>query len=198
MSGLNIEKRDNSIINSGKKCRHKGKVPGVFYGKEIGNFMFEVSELELNREVSNIGEHGVLNFSLDNEEKKALIKEVQRDPVTHKIIHIDLGEIKTQGEIETEVPIQYIGEKRLVGKGVVLQKEKDSVKISCKVDNVPKNIKIDISKGISGSVYRYSDLEVGNEISIIENIDSVIASISNEKKTVSQINELDVVNYSDK
>ena len=52
--------------------------------------MFEVSELELNREVSNIGEHGVLNFSLDNEEKKALIKEVQRDPVTHKIIHIDL------------------------------------------------------------------------------------------------------------
>ena len=46
---------------------------------------------------------------METTEKKALIKEVQRDPVTHKIIHIDLGEIKNQGEIETEVPIQYIG-----------------------------------------------------------------------------------------
>ncbi|MGL5414617.1 MAG: 50S ribosomal protein L25 [Clostridium sp.] len=191
MSNLNIEKRDCKIANSAKKSRKSGKVPGVFYGKEIGNLMFEVSELDLNREVSEAGEHGILSFSLDNEEKTALIKEVQRDPVTHKIMHIDINEIKNDGNIQTDVQIQYVGEEMLAKRATVLQKEKDSVKITCKLKDLPKSIKMDISKGIPGEVFKYADLELGEELCIIDSLETVIASISNEKKIASSVEEVD-------
>ncbi|MGL5416897.1 MAG: 50S ribosomal protein L25 [Clostridium sp.] len=192
MSSLNAEMRKKEC-KSARKCRKQGKVPGIFYGKEASNFMFEFSELELNKEVSTIGEHGVLDFNIGDEEKKALIKEIQRDPVTHKIVHIDLNEVGTSNEIQTDVAIQYVGEGNLLSNGTVLQKEKDSVKVCCKVEDLPKHIKIDVSKGVAGSVFKYSDLEVGEEISIIDSIDCVIASVSNEKK-VNVENEEENVN----
>ena len=188
MGELKIRERDK-VNHGGRKARAKGLVPGVLYGKNISNFMFEISSLELDREVCNVGEHGILNVEFNGGSKQALIKEVQREPVNHQIIHIDLEMIGKGEKIETEVPIQYIGEKLLTEKGAVLQKEKDSVKVSCDSTSLPKSVTLDVSKGINGSVYRLNDIEVANEISILEDLNSVVASISNEKKLVAELVE---------
>lgn len=188
MGELKIKER-NKVNHGGRKARAKGLVPGVLYGKNINNFMFEISSLELDREVCNVGEHGILNVEFNGDSKQVLIKEVQREPVNHEIIHIDLEMIAKGVKIETEVPIQYIGEKLLTKKGAVLQKEKDSVKVSCDSTSLPKSVKLDVSRGINGSVYRLGDIEVASEISILEDLNSVVASISNEKKLVAELVE---------
>ena len=188
MGELRIKER-NKVNHGGRKARAKGLVPGVLYGKNISNFMFEISSLELDREVCNVGEHGILNVEFNGGSKQALIKEVQREPVNHQIIHIDLEMIGKGEKIETEVPIQYIGEKLLTKKGAVLQKEKDSVKVSCDYASLPKSVKLNVSRGINGSVYRLDDIEVASEISILEDLNSVVASISNEKKLVAELVE---------
>ena len=188
MGELRIKER-NKVNHGGRKARAKGLVPGVLYGKNINNFMFEISSLELDREVCNVGEHGILNVEFNGDSKQVLIKEVQREPVNHEIIHIDLEMIAKGEKIETEVPIQYIGEKLLTKKGSVLQKEKDSVKVSCDSASLPKSVKLDVSRGINGSVYRLDDIEVASEISILEDLNSVVASISNEKKLVAELVE---------
>jgi large subunit ribosomal protein L25 len=157
-----------------------------------------VGELELGRELSSTGEHGILNFNFNGKEEKALLKEVQRDPVSHKVIHIDLEEIGANKEIQSEVPIQFVGEEWLNNKGAVLQKEKAVVKVSCKPDRLPRAIKMDVSKGELGSIYRLGDLEVGEELSIIDDIKTVVASISNEKRLTSQLSEQEMENRDDK
>lgn len=192
MGELRIKER-NKVNHGGRKARAKGLVPGVLYGKNINNFMFEISSLELDREVCNVGEHGILNVEFNGDSKQVLIKEVQREPVNHEIIHIDLEMISKGEKIETEVPIQYIGEKLLTKKGAVLQKEKDSVKVSCDSASLPKSVKLDVSRGINGSVYRLDDIEVASEISILEDLNSVVASISNEKKLVAELVEQELV-----
>lgn len=185
MINLNLKKRNNNISNSAKKARRAGKIPGILYGKVMNNFMFEVAELELGKEISKQGEHGVLNFNIDGESHKALVKHVQRDPVSHKIIHLDLEELEGNQTIISSVPIHYVGEEMLTKKGVVIQKEKDSVKVECFADSLPKYVEININEGMVGSVYKFGDLEVASEISIIDDLNSVIASISYERKTVS-------------
>ncbi len=197
MNNLNLIERNLASGHSARRERRNGFVPGVLYGKKIGNYLFEVGELELGRELSSTGEHGILNFDFNGKEEKALLKEVQRDPVTHKIIHIDLEEIAANKEIQSEVPIQFTGEEWLNNQGAVLQKEKAVVKVSCKPENLPKSIKMDVSKGELGAVYRFSDLEVGEEISIIDDIKTVIASISNEKRLTSQLSEQEMENRDD-
>ena len=186
MSDLEINRRSIDVPNSAKKARKNGKVPGVLYGKAIKNLLFEVGELELAHEVARNGQHGVLDFCLDGEKHKGLIKEVQKDPVTNKIIHLDLEEVNWAEKVVSSVPIHYIGEEFLNKKGIVLQKEKDSVKVECTVDSIPKYIDFNIGTGTVGSVYKFGDLEVASEISVLDDLNSVIASISYERNTVSR------------
>lgn len=185
MSGLEINKRPTDIPNSAKKSRKHGKVPGVLYGKTIKNLAFEVGEIELAHEIGINGQHGVLEFSLDGENNKGLIKEIQKDPVTNKIIHLDLEEVRGNEKVISSVPIHYIGEEFLNKKGIVLQKEKDNVKVECSAEAIPKYIDFNVGTGTVGSVYKFGDLEVASEISILDDLNSVIASISYERKTVS-------------
>lgn len=185
MSILELNKRNEQIPNSAKKARRNGKIPGILYGKAMKNMMFEVGEIELVNEISAIGEHSVIDVNLNGEKHKTLIKEVQRDPATNKIIHLDLEELKGKNKISSAVPIHYVGEDFINRKGIVLQKEKDSIKIECSIDSLPKYITIDVGSGDVGSVYKVGDLEVASEISIIEDLSSVIASVIYERKTVS-------------
>lgn len=190
MNSLNLNQRDISVPNNAKKARKNGKVPGVLYGKKINEFLFEVGELELSREISQNGEHGIVNLDLNGECCKALIKDVQRDPVTHKIIHLDLEELNHNDKIISTVPIYFEGESFLNNRGMVLQKEKDSIKIECNADKLPKYIKININGSNNGYVYRAGDLEVASELSIIDDLNTVIASVIYERKTVSDDMEM--------
>lgn len=190
MNSLNLNKRDESIPNNAKKLRREGKVPGILYGKKINEIMFEVGELELCREISKNGEHGVISFDLNGKDYQGLIKDVQRDPVTHKIIHLDLEELDKNKKIISTVPIYYEGEGLLNKKGMVLQKEKDSIKVECTADNLPKYIKININGSNNGYVYRAGDLEVASELSIIDDLNTVIAAVTYERKTVSDDMEI--------
>lgn len=190
MSNLEMNKRSIDVPNSAKKSRKNGKVPGVLYGNKINNLLFEVGELELCHEIGISGEHGVLEFNLDGESHRGLIKEVQRDPVTNKIIHLDLEELNGKNKVISSVPIHYVGEEYLNKKGIVLQKEKDSVKVECSIESLPKHINFNIGNGNVGSVYKFGDLEVASEISILDDLNSVIASVIYERKTVKDNNEL--------
>ncbi|PRR82909.1 50S ribosomal protein L25 [Clostridium vincentii] len=184
---MNLTNRKIKVGYSVKKERMNGSVPGILYGKKIGNVLVEVDEKELAKELFSSGEHGILNYSINGNNERGVLKEVQRHPVSHKIIHIDLEQISENEEMQLEVPIQYVGEEWLNKRGAILQKEKTVVKVSCRADVLPKTIKIDVSKGEVGAVYRYEDLEIDKKISIIDNIESVIASVSNENKLTAEL-----------
>lgn len=190
MNSLSVNKRDNTIPNNAKKLRRQGKVPGILYGKKVKSLMFEVGELELCREISRNGEHGILSLDCEGESHEVLIKGVQRDPVTQKIIHLDLEELNENGKIISSVPISFEGEGYLSNKGMVLQKEKDSIKVECTADNLPRVIKMNINSSNNGYVYRVSDLEIASELSIIDDLNTVIASVTYERKTVSDEMEI--------
>lgn len=181
MESLNFSKRDCGANSKAKKLRKKGLVPGIIYGKNLNSLMFEVGELDICREISKIGQHGILDVEFDGNRKKALIKDVQRDPLTNKIIHLDLQELEKNERIISSVPIVYSGEEYLHKKGMVLQKEKDSIKVEGYYDEIPKNIKIDMKEVNKGFVYRVADLEIASEISIIEDLNSVVASVGYEQ-----------------
>lgn len=178
MESLKCDKRDKITSHESRKERRMGKVPGILYGKNVSNFMFEVGELELDKEITSVGGHGVINTSIDGKEHKALIKEIQRDPVNHKIIHIDLQELSNESRITTEVPLVFMGDDKVMQNGGIIQKEKNNVKVQCSPENIPRYINVDLSRMIMGDTYRVSDIEVSSEISIVDDANALIASIT--------------------
>ncbi|GAA0093746.1 50S ribosomal protein L25/general stress protein Ctc [Clostridium perfringens] len=186
MENLQVNQREKKTRHSSRQCRRKGLVPGVIYGKGINNFLFEIGELELNHALSVTGEHGLLNINSQEGSLNTLIKEVQRDPVTRRVLHIDLEKVEGNEEIETAVPINYVGEEYINKLDAVLQKNLDSIKVKCSPSNIPKGVNLNVGRAKPGDQFKIADVEFGNEITVVDDLNSIVASVSYDQKIITQ------------
>nr|WP_243894937.1 50S ribosomal protein L25 [Clostridium perfringens] len=186
MENLQVNQREKKTRHSSRQCRRKGLVPGVIYGKGINNFLFEIGELELNHALSVTGEHGLLSINSQEGSLNTLIKEVQRDPVTRRVLHIDLEKVEGNEEIETAVPINYVGEEYINKLDAVLQKNLDSIKVKCSPSNIPKGVNLNVGRAKPGDQFKIADVEFGNEITIVDDLNSIVASVSYDQKIITQ------------
>ncbi len=178
--------KEKKTRHSSRQCRRKGLVPGVIYGKGINNFLFEIGELELNHALSVTGEHGLLSINSQEGSLNTLIKEVQRDPVTRRVLHIDLEKVEGNEEIETAVPINYVGEEYINKLDAVLQKNLDSIKVKCSPSNIPKGVNLNVGRAKPGDQFKIADVEFGNEITVVDDLNSIVASVSYDQKIITQ------------
>lgn len=179
MENINAVSRIKKTAHEAKKERRSGKVPGILYGKNIGNLLFEIGEMELEKEIGQIGEHGIVNINIDGESHRALIKEVQKHPVNRKLMHIDLEKLSNDTVVTTDVPILFVGEEKVARNGGILQKERNKVKVQCKGADIPKSINVDVAHLSFGDSFRLGDIEFSNEISFLDDRNTVIAIITN-------------------
>ncbi|WP_337995384.1 50S ribosomal protein L25 [Clostridium perfringens] len=186
MENLQVNQREKKTRHSSRQCRRKGLVPGVIYGKGINNFLFEIGELELNHALSVTGEHGLLSINSQEGSLNTLIKEVQRDPVTRRVLHIDLEKVEGNEEIETAVPINYVGEEYINKLDAVLQKNLDSIKVKCSPSNIPKGVNLNVGRAKTGDQFKIADVEFGNEITVVDDLNSIVASVSYDQKIITQ------------
>ncbi|PWX65538.1 50S ribosomal protein L25 [Clostridium perfringens] len=186
MENLQVNQREKKTRHSSRQCRRKGLVPGVIYGKGINNFLFEIGELELNHALSVTGEHGLLSINSQEGSLNTLIKEVQRDPVTRRVLHIDLEKVEGNEEIETAVPINYVGEEYINKLDAVLQKNLDSIKVKCSPSNIPKGVNLNVGRAKPGDQFKTADVEFGNEITVVDDLNSIVASVSYDQKIITQ------------
>ena len=183
MEELNLNKRINTVGHNARQERRHGKIPGVIYGEEIGNELFYVDSLALAKELSVSGEHGVLTFNFDGKKKgTAVIKEVQKNSLGNKVIHIDLEEVAANAKMHTELSIKVTGKGVLESKGLIFQTQRELIKVVCTAENLPKDVELDISNGEAGKVYTFKDLNLGQEVSIIDDLSTAIGSISEDHK----------------
>nr|WP_243157325.1 50S ribosomal protein L25 [Clostridium perfringens] len=186
MENLQVNQREKKTRHSSRQCRRKGLVPGVIYGKGINNFLFEIGELELNHALSVTGEHGLLSINSQEGSLNTLIKEVQRDPVTRRVLHIDLEKVEGNEEIETAVPINYVGEEYINKLDAVLQKNLDSINVKCSPSNIPKGVNLNVGRAKPGDQFKIADVEFGNEITVVDDLNSIVASVSYDQKIITQ------------
>lgn len=180
MEKLIGEKRYKKSQHEARRERRQGRVPGILYGKDMENILFEVGSLELDMEISRNGDHGLIQLNVDGIEHRALIREVQRDPVNRKIIHIDLQRLSAGNVIQTEIPLHIVGEDLVCRNGGVVQKEKNNVKVQCSAEAIPKVINIDVSKLHIGNTFRVKDVEFATEIICLDDPNTIIVAVTGD------------------
>jgi large subunit ribosomal protein L25 len=197
MEILNAVSRTKRTAHEAKKERRNGKVPGVIYGKNMTNLLFEIGEMDLVKELSRTGEHGIVNINIDGKDHMALIKEVQKDPVNRKFMHIDLEELTNDTVVTTEVPLYFVGEDKVKRNGGILQKERNTVKVQCKGGSLPKSINVDVSGLSFGDTYRLADIEFSSEITFLDDVNTVLAAVT-DGNTDNAVQDTPVVGSSSK
>lgn len=189
MGVLNATKRSKEKGHEARRSRKTGKIPGILYGKNIENVMFELSEYDLTREVIKNGEHGIVDIDIEGERYRTIIKNLQRTSMEHNLSHIDLEVISKDKLIQAEIPVVFEGENLILRKGGIVQKEKTNIKVQCSSDNIPRSINLNLADLEIGDKYRVSDVEFSKDISYLEDPNAILASITYVNKIVQEKKE---------
>ena len=142
---LQIQKR----TTEGKKVktlRNQGITPIHLYGSEFDSASMQVKMSELIDILNLAGFSSPITLNDGKNDIIAFAREVQRHPLTEQILHVDFQIVGKDDQVEVEVPINLIGESPAVKNlGGVLIKLMETIRVSSKVDSVPKSLELDIS-----------------------------------------------------
>lgn len=153
---LEVSLREATGKGTARKLRAAGVVPAVFYGHGMESVALQIKALLLERAI-----HGGANALIDLEgpkqvkNKPVLIKDLQRNPATRKLLHCDLFAVDLKEKLTIDVPIHYIGRARgVVEQGGVLETLTRQLQVSCMPLAIPESFEIDVSElEIGDSIY---------------------------------------------
>lgn len=178
---LSCDLRDGVGSNTCHKIRNKGHVPGVIYGHNISSYPLEFDSRDVNKIIREYGENAIVNVSVNGNSYPAMIKEIQRNIVTNEIIHVDLQQVNATEKIHTAIPILINGKDKVDNRGI-LQKQIEKIEVECYPNNMPRFVSIDVSDLEIGDLLRVSDVEFGDELSVLNDPEEIIVSLSTIKE----------------
>ena len=166
---LQIERRSEFGRRATKALRKAGFVPVNFYsgGEEAQSYVMTETHL---REAFHSGEQ-IFNITIDGEQRRAMVKDVQWHPVTDKILHVDFLGVRLRDIIEIPVTVLATGLAIGVQEGGVLQQPIHEIIVRCKGEDVPDSIEVDVTDLNIGDGIYASDIQSDDyEILIAEDI----------------------------
>lgn len=165
---------------SSKEARRNGRVPIVYYSKEVKPINFSADYQDFRRAYKKAGKSAIITLIDENkEEHQAIAHELQYHPVSDDIMHVDLIAIKKGQKISTEIPIKFVGEAPAVREmGGTFYASKGVVTVECLPKDLPHEIEVDISGLVDFNIQlTVADINVPEEISILDSDEITLASI---------------------
>ncbi len=143
---LQAESRTATGGASGRRLRRKGLIPANVYGHgQSRNVFINFHDFNMLLHAMH-SEHAVVKFEVDGEGFDVLIKDVQRDKVTHDIIHIDFLVVDLDEIVRISVQIEVWGEADGVkNQAGVLELLRRDIQVECKARDIPEALRVDVS-----------------------------------------------------
>lgn len=193
---LRADKREESA----RKVRGQGFVPGVIYGTGVEDGMpIKFKESELNRVLKDRGMNPRLTVMLGGQEKNAIIKEIQNDPIKGNILHVDLQAVAADEVIRATIPVVFEGREEVERRQLLLEVYLFEVEISGPANIIPGSITVNVEGKEAGDTVTVGDIEFDAGITPITPLDEVLAvvtvpkveAVSNEEDDAGQDSDTD-------
>jgi large subunit ribosomal protein L25 len=174
----------NSRDTTGKAVkflRRQGITPLHLFGHGVESLALQAETTKVEKSLSLAGETRLIYLTVDKERKArpVLVREIQRDPLSRKLVHVDLYQVKMDEKVEVEVPIILVGRAPALDvKGNVVQQELESLTVQSFPDKIPAHISIDVSSLADvGQAIRVRDINVESGIDVSTHADRVVVTV---------------------
>jgi len=161
-----------------RKARAAGEIPGVLYGHGETPIPVAVGSREFDVAIrGHKGGNAIVSLSLAGSDYTALVRDVQYDPITHQILHLDFQHISLTETIEVSVPIHLTG--LAVGvkdAGGILEPITRELEVRCLPTAIPQSIDVDVSALNIGDSIHVRDLQLGT-LEVLTDPDTTIATV---------------------
>ena len=176
---LKAQVRDATGKESAHKVRAGGRVPAVVYGHGTDPMHVTVDGRELIHLLhTDAGMNVLVDLKVEKETILSMPREVQRDHIHNRFIHVDFLRIARDQKIAVEVPIQLLGE--AVGvreEGGVVQHQMWTLHLESFPQDVPAHIEADISGLGIGDSLKVADLALPDTLTVVTAPEETIVSV---------------------
>ncbi len=180
---LGIKVRNKIGGRHSNRLRRQGVVPAVVYGHGMEPLSVQVDARSLKQALNTkAGENVIVRLNAEGvtlKESTCLIKQIQHDPVTEHIQHVDFTVVSLTEKIEVEVPVVVKNAEEAAGvkAGGVLDLVHHEVNVSCLPTQIPESITVDVKAlQISQAIY-VRDLSVPEGVEILMDAEDVIIAL---------------------
>lgn len=165
-----------------RTLRRAGEVPAIFYGPDSPPLPLTIHRLDLEKIFKkHPGENIFFELQIKGGEqditKTALLKELQRHPVSRAYLHSDFFEISLTKELDVDVRIRIVGKSPGVEKGGLLQEVTRELQIRCLPGMIPEFIDVDVSALEIGEAIHVRDLQLAEGIKILTELQATLLNV---------------------
>lgn len=189
---LAAEMREKFGTGVARDLRRKGMVPAMVYGaaKEVLAVSIEEKEITKHwtRKPGFIST--VIQIKVGNKTHKVLPKAVELHPITDIVRHVDFVHLEEKTQ-RMEVPVVYEGKERALGvkRGGFFNIIKRTITLLCDVNNIPKNINIDVTNMHIGKSLKAKNIKLPEGVQLASKNDFIMATIIGRKGSKSEDEE---------
>src|SRR5438874_12105037 len=166
--------------NEARRLRLLGKVPAVLYGGKHDAITLAVNAKQVNTILrSESGHNTLFQVDLGGKHEPAILKDWLTDPVTGKLLHVDLLRVAMDVRMKVMVPVHTFGEPAGVKvQGGVFEVVTRGVEIECLPTDIPTEFRLDVSELMLGKQLRASDLTIDTaKMKLLTEPERVIAHV---------------------
>jgi len=178
---LTVTPREGVGKSVARRLRRSGKTPGILYGGAA-----PVNIAVDPREVFRIihGHEGStqllrVTFAGSKDSRMVILRDLQVDPVSEDLVHVDLQEVNMDKPIQVTVALRHVGE----AVGVrdtqgILEMVLREIQVSCLPANIPEDIKVDVSNLAIHDVLTVADLVVPEGVRVLTDKAQAVATVA--------------------
>ena len=166
--------------NAARRVRAAGKIPAVLYGPGHDAVAIEVDPKQIARILfSETGHNTIFDVEVAGQKAaKAMIVDLQREPMKDKLIHIDLKRIAMDKVLRVKVRVKLLGIPEGVKTGGILDQVMREVEIECLPADIPGHFDVDVSHLELHQVLRVSALPHSDKIKYLNSEDATVAHVA--------------------
>ncbi|TAK05387.1 50S ribosomal protein L25 [Patescibacteria group bacterium] len=164
-----------------KLLRAKGVLPAVIYGFGTDPRNLEIDARAFAKAFEAAGESTLVDVVVDGGAPvKALIQDIQQDPMTSRISHADLRAVNMKEKTTADIPLELVGEAPVAkGQAVVITKVHESLEVEGLPGDLVSQIIVDLS-GLTeiGQTIRVRDLKLPAGLTAVADADDVVVTVA--------------------
>jgi large subunit ribosomal protein L25 len=178
-------KREEAGKGVARRLRAGGRVPAVLYGHGMDPIGLSVDAKELFHLFhTGAGTNVLVDLVVDGNEHLAMPREIQRDHIKGRFVHVDFLVVRRDEKITISVPIRVVGESVGVKAGGVVEHHLWELQVECLPTNVPEAIEADISALEIGDGLRVSDLIAPEGATILTSAEDSVVLVTQPQMAV--------------
>jgi large subunit ribosomal protein L25 len=174
------EKRQGLGTNASRRLRAQGFVPAVLYGESMESTPLVLSKKDIVQIMRlETGENTIFKVAVDAEAYDAMIKDLQVNPATDELLHVDLIRISMDKPIRVAVPVVHRGEPVGVKtEGGFVDFVTREIEIECLPREIPESLEIDIAELHINQSFKVQGMAIPAGVKVLTDPNTVLVLIS--------------------